>query len=283
MRADVLDHGEAITNLPILDREAGLGGVDVGRQHVDVARMAIEHGGRDFVVVARLIVEQRRQILQRVVRLQVGRLVRDHGIGGAVRLREPVTREVRHQVEDLRGLRLTHPAVGRTLDELGAHLRHLFFLLFAHRAAEHVCLTEAEPGKLTGNVHDLLLVDDDAVRLLEDWLELRQQVDDLLLAVLALYVLVDQATLQRSGAKERVRGGDVIEGSRPHILQKAAQAGRLELEDAVGIAGLQQPERCRVVPGDRGEVQFQATGQLQVLQGVFDDREVTQPEEVHFQ
>ena len=79
------------------------------------------------------------------------------------------------------------------------------------------------------------------------------------------------------------RGGDVIKGSRPHILQKAAQAGRLELEDTVGIAGLQQPERCRVVPRDRGEVQFQATGQLQVLQGVFDDREVTQPEEVHFQ
>src|SRR5207302_3479680 len=118
MGTDVLDHGKPVTNLALLDGKASLGAVDIGRQHFDIAGVAIEHGGGDFVVVARLIVEQRRQVLQRVVRFQVRRLVRDHGVGGAVRLWESITGEVGHQVENFRGLRLTDSPVGRALDEL---------------------------------------------------------------------------------------------------------------------------------------------------------------------
>ena len=200
--------------------------------------MAVEHGGCDLVVIAGLVIEQGREILERVVCLQVGRLVGDHGVGGAVGLVEPVAGEKRHQVEDLGRFRLGHAALDRPGDEFGPHLRHLVFLLLAHGGAKHIGFSQGEAGQLGGDLHDLLLVDDDAVGLFENRLELRQRVDDLLLAVLALHVLVEQAAFEWPRAEEGNRRGDVIEGRRAHVLEEAAQPGGLELEDAVRVRRL---------------------------------------------
>src|SRR5207244_7508402 len=79
---------------------------------------------------------------------------------------------------------------------------------------------------ISGDVHHLLLVDDDAVGLFENRLELGQQVGDFHLAVLALHVLVNEATLQRSGAEECVRGGDVIEGGWSHVRSEGRRGGK---------------------------------------------------------
>ena len=200
-----------------------------------------------------------------------------------MRLRESVAGEVGHQVEDLGRLRLTHAAADRALDELGAHLRHLFLFLLAHRAAEDVGFAQAEAGQLAGDVHHLLLVHDDAVGLFQDRLELGQRVDDLLLAVLALHVLIQQAALERPRPEKGNRRRDVIEAGGAHVLDQPAQAGRLQLEHAIRIGGLQQAERRRVVPGDGRQVEFQAARLLQVLERVLDDRQVAQAEEVHLQ
>ena len=100
--------------------------------------------------------------------------------------------------------------------------------------------------------------------------------------MLALHVLVNQTTLKRSGPEERVRGGDVIEGGRLHVLQQTAQPGRLELKHAVRIARLQQPKGRGIVPGNGGEVEFEPAGEAEILERVFDDREVAQSEKVHF-
>ena len=274
MGADVLDHRQAVADLSFLDGEAGLGAVDVGRQHIDVATVAVEDRSRHLVIVAGFVVEQGRQVLEWIVGLEVGRLIRDHGISGAVRLVEPVPGEERHQVEDVGRLRLGHAPVDRAGDELGAHFCHLVFLLLAHRGAQHVRLTQAEARQLGRDLHHLLLVDDHAVGLFEDGFQLRERVDDLLLATLALHVLVDEATLERPGPKQRDGRGDVLEARRPHVLQQPAQPRGLQLEHAVRVGRLQQPEGRGIVPGDLPEIEPEAARLLEILESVLDDREV---------
>ena len=138
-----------------------------------------------------------------MVGLQIGGLVGDQRIGGGVRLVEAVAGEFRHLVEDQLGARALDPALGRARDELLALRVHLGLDLLAHRAAQQIGAAQRVAGQHLGDLHDLLLVDHDAVGLLQDPLELRVQVVGLLLAVLDRDVARD--VLHRPRAVQRRR------------------------------------------------------------------------------
>ena len=72
------------------------------------------------------------------------------------------------------------------------------------------------------DLHDLLLVDDDAVGVLEDRLQRRVRVLDLLAPVLAVDEVVDHAALERTRAVERAGGDDVLEAVGLELLQQLA-------------------------------------------------------------
>ncbi len=55
------------------------------------------------------------------------------------------------------------PRATAPLDEDGALLRHLLGLLLAHRPAQQVGAAERVAGEHLRDLHDLLLVEDDAV------------------------------------------------------------------------------------------------------------------------
>ena len=99
----------------------------------------------------------------------------------------------------------------------------------------------------------------------------------------ALHVLVYQSTLERPRPEQCDGGRDVLEAGRTHVLEQASKPGRLQLEHAVGVGRLKQPERGRVVPGDLGQVESKPPGQLQVPDRVLDDRQVSQAQEIHLQ
>ena len=65
-------------------------------------------------------------------------------------------------------------ALRGALDEALALLRHLLGLLLAHGAAQHVGLAQRVAGQAIGDLHHLFLVDDDAVGLFQDLLQLRE-------------------------------------------------------------------------------------------------------------
>ena len=58
----------------------------------------------------------------------------------------------------------------RTVNELRALLRHDLGVFLPHRLAQQVGLSQRVAGDALRDLHDLLLVDDDAVRLLQDLL-----------------------------------------------------------------------------------------------------------------
>ena len=137
--ADVLQGTKAVDEGAVADGEGGEGGVDAGghgleAELVDLAlvdgklvgevEVAVHHGGHE---------------LGRVVGLEVGGLVADHGIGGGVGFVEAVVGELFQKVENLTGL-LGVDVVGglAAFDELRAFLGHFLGDLLAHRAAQEV-------------------------------------------------------------------------------------------------------------------------------------------------
>ena len=107
--------------------------------------------------------------LHRVVRLQVRGLVRDERVRRGVRLVEAVAGEELEEGEDVLRVLLGDAVRARPVDEGALLLRHLLGLLLAHRAAEEIGAAERVARERLGDLHHLLLVDDDAVRGARRW------------------------------------------------------------------------------------------------------------------
>ena len=193
----------------------------------------------------------------RVVRLQPGGLVGDERVGGGVALVEAVARELVDQVEQLVGLGGRDGIDPRAaLDEAGALGVHLRLDLLAHGAAQQIGLAEAEAGEHLGRLHHLLLVDEDAVGLLQHLLEQRMGIFDRLAAVLAGAEHRD--IVHRAGPVERDERDDVAEIVRLHRRQRAPHPLRFELEHADRLAALEEGVDLGIVPGDAVEIDVDA-------------------------
>ena len=192
--ARALDGAEPEADPPLtLGEELPVGVTDGGRGDLDVAASALVEEGLHLVRVAHLAREVGGQERSAVVRLQVRRLVRDQGVGGGVRLVEAVAPELDDVVPDL--LRHVPCAAVRlgAVEELRGELLHDLRLLLAHRLAQVVCVVEREAGEFHRCEHDLLLVDDAAVGVLQDLLEALVVVGDGLTTVLAVHEHLDHA------------------------------------------------------------------------------------------
>ena len=140
-----------------------------------------------------------------------------------------VARKLRHLVEDLAGLRLGELALSRTGQKDSALLLHLCRVFLSHGAAQQIGAAQRVAADDIRDLHDLLLVDHDAERLLEQRLELGQRVLDLAASPLALDEVVDHAHGAR--AIERVERGEMLDGVRLVAPQNVAHAAGFKLED----------------------------------------------------
>jgi hypothetical protein len=282
--ADVLHAVETEAHDRTVGREVAVGRVDVRRQHLDahVARVGDVLG--DLVAVAAFDREEGGGERDRVVRLEVRGLERDHPVRRGMGLVEAVVRELLEQVEDPVGLDLGHPARARTRLEDRPVAVHLGDLLLAHHAPQDVGLAEAVPGDRLRDLHDLLLVDGDAVGLGQD----RRQdgrgrrhvrVGDLLQPVVAPDVRGD--VLHGSGAVQRRHRDQVLDAARLELAQRVHHARRLELEHARGVAARQQLEGRRIVVREGVGVEVDAVRLFDDAHGGLDERERAEAEEVH--
>ncbi len=140
-------------------------------------------------------------------------------------------------------------------------------------------------GQLLRDRHHLLLIDDQAVGLAEHVLQGLGElgVDRLhrLASGLAAGVLVVGVGAHRAGPVERADRGDVLEGVGPHRPQQRPHRPAVELEDAQGVAALEQPVGGLVGELEVLEHDLLAAVGLDVLERVVEDGEVAQPQEVH--
>ena len=163
-----------------LHGEVGARLVDVGRVDGDVLLLHVDDVFGDLVDLVDAVIEDARKELLGIVLFEERRLIGDDGIRRRVRLVEGVGGEALHLREELgahlgrdaaRGAaRDVPPFVEVAVDEL-VLLRHQLGAVFlCHGAAHEVCLSQRVPRKVLEDLHDLLLIDDDAVRLFKDGL-----------------------------------------------------------------------------------------------------------------
>ncbi len=167
-----------------------------------------------------------RHELDRMVRLQVGRLEGHDAVGGRVRLVESVARELLDFVEN--GARLRRVArflLHAALDEGLALPGHLLGFLLAHGAAQDVALPQGEAREDAGGLLHLLLIDHDAVGLLQDRLQQRMGIDNRLAPVLA----GDEGRnhFHRPGPIEGDQGDEVLDFVDLQLPQQIPHASRL--------------------------------------------------------
>ncbi len=173
-----------------------------------------------------------------------------------MRFVEAVAGELRHLVEDQLGAAALDPTRRGALDELLALRVHLGLDLLAHRAAQQIGAAQRIAGQHLGDLHDLLLVDHDAVGFLEDLLERRVQVVGRLLAVLDRDVARD--VLHRPGAVERDDRDDVLEAVGAQLFQHVAHALAFDLEHPDRVAAAQELEGRPVVERQGREIERDA-------------------------
>ncbi len=148
--------------------------------------------------------------------------------------------------------------------------------LLADRLAQGLGLGGREPGELLRDLHVLLLVDADRVRPAGDRLQTPVGERHLLAPRLARRVHRDVA--HRPRPVEGHERDEVLELGRLDRPQGLAHARRLELEDAGRVAAGEHLVRLRVVERERADVD-----PADELDGLVDDVEVAQAEEVHLQ
>ena len=256
-RADILDRGQGIADGTAavgqrLDAEADARAVDVGRQQADLQPLELLAEDVELVGVAEVERHRGGEELDRVVGLEIGGLVGDHGIGRRVAFVEAVAGELGDLLEDRRGLGRLDAALDRAIDEALALRFHLRLDLLAHGAPQQVGAAQAVAGQRLGDLHHLLLVDHDAEGLGQDRLQAGMQVVGLLLAGLDVDVLGN--VVHRAGAVERHQRDQVLEAVGLQLAQHVAHARAFQLEHPGRLAAPDHVEGLVVVQRQVGEV-----------------------------
>ena len=253
--------------------------IDIGPQRRDAHLLALVHELGDFRNLVATAAHDGSHELGGIVGLEIGRLIGHPRIAGSMRLVEGVGGELLPVGPYLlKNLRIVSVFLA-TLDEFRLHGVDDVLLLLTHRLTQGIALATGEVGQLSAQEHHLLLIDGDAVGVLEVFLHAVDGVGDGLQAVFTLDEVGD--VVHGARTIEGIHGDEILEDGGVQLTQILLHACRLELEGADGLALLIELEGLGVVDGDGVEVYVDATGLLDDSTGLLHLREGLQAEEVH--
>ena len=219
---DVFQTAQGVDDLPVLDRERRLGAVDARRDQTDFQAVDLLLVDAELVGQVDVAIHHAGHEFDRVVRLEPCRLIADHGIGGGVGFVEAVIGELVQQIPDLLRLGLIHVVFGSTGQEFRALGVHCLLNLLAHRAAQHIGTAQRIAGHVLRDLHHLLLIDDDALRLIQDMIDGGVQQGALLAPV--LHVAEGRDILHRARTVEGDQRDDILDAGGLHLAQGVAHA-----------------------------------------------------------
>ncbi len=197
-----LDCTKSVINLAFITRrELVIRTINIGRPNIQFHAATFVDQGNNLVGVIHVGGQYRGHEFRRVMRLEPGCLVRHQRVGCRMRFVKTVAGKLLHQIEDVSGSRRLHLVGNRPVGENDALLFHLFRLLLAHRATQHIGFAETVSSQYLGYLHDLFLVQDDAVSGLQNDFQCRVGILDPRAAVFAVDKIVDHARLQGPRAK----------------------------------------------------------------------------------
>jgi len=216
--ADVLYRRQAKADLAPYNTEVHQALIDIGRQDFNPQPAAFFNIQGYLVGVFHNAGNEGRHVLDGIIGLEVGRLVGHQGIGSRMALVKTVTGKVGHQVEDVAGHIGGYSLLcgtGQELLPLGSNNLRLFL---AHGPAQKIGLAEAETGQVAGNLHDLLLIEDNPIGLGQNWLQGRMQVFYLPAAVFPGDIVLHHAASQGPRPVKGYQGDDIGQGGGLQLL-----------------------------------------------------------------
>ena len=129
----------------------------------------------------------------------------------------------------------------------------------------------------------MLLVDNHAVGLFQHGLELGQLVFDFPRTVFALDEIVDHAAADWTGTVERIERGQMFQTGRFEAAENVLHPGTFKLKHTAGQSRGKEIVGLLIVEREGVHVQIEALVLFEHLQGVVDDRQRGQGQEVHLQ
>ena len=217
------------------------------------------------------------------MRLKVRCLPRKKCIGGTVRLVEAIVRKMCQKIEDVIGKCCLNPVLFTALQE-DFLLRHQeIMLLLPHGTAQQICLTEAESGEHLNNLHDLLLIEHNAERFLQNRFEQGVHIDDLFFPVQAVDEVRHHAAAQGPRPIECDRRNEIDKPLRLNVLDEICHARRLHLEHSSRIPIAQH--LCCFLIDQRNliDIEINAMRSTYMVHCIRNDGECTQPQKVHLE
>ena len=161
-------------------------------------------------------------------------------------------------------------------------LRHQrLFILLAHRPSDEVCLAEREACKKLEDLHDLFLVDGNAVGDLKYLLLFGTVVGYGLFAVLPLAETVYE--LHGTGTIERYARYQVFESIGLERLHEPLHAALFKLKHAVGVTVGNESVRARIGISYLGEIDYKSRILFYIVDALFDIGQSDQRKEVHLE
>ena len=177
-------------------------------------------------------------------------------------------------------------AVARRLtagDEVLAFILHGLAVLLAAGPAQFVGVCQRVGGELLRHAHDRLLVDHQPKGVGEKLLGIGVEVGNRLSAVLAIGVVVVHVRGHRARPVQGNERCNILETGRSERSHEGAHRPRLELEHADRVATRQKVEGGLIVERHLVDVDGLAPGGLDEGQGVGDDVQVPESQEVHLE
>ena len=196
---------------------------------------------------------------------------------------EPVAGKEVDEVKDILCGLPGHPALDRPVDEGGPLLGQDVRFLLGDALAQDVRFLQREAGHLVGDLHDLFLVDNDAVGRPQDGLDAGVIVVNPLPAVLAVDVLLDATRLDGARAVQGDDGCQVFYGGRLDACGHAFHAAGFHLEHAYGVAGADELVDFGVACVDMADVNRDSRLFPDHVHRVLDNPQVRKAQEIHLQ
>ena len=285
-----LDRADPIDDFPVIvDVEMVQARVNIRRQDLQPHAPALVHQANHLFGVVHIGGHYRRHKFSGIVSLQPQRLIRHQSISGGVGFVKSVPGEFFHQVEDFHRQFAIDAVFLRPIFKDGTLLGHLFRLFLTHRTTQHICAAKGVTRKHLGDLHDLFLIQDDAV----GWLQYRFQafmlplhirIGNLFAPVLTVDKVIYHPRLQRARTEQSHQRDHIFEAVWLQTLNQIFHAAGFKLEDGCRLGALQHVETFLVIKRDSRNIQRRLavllTAGVDHLQRPVDDGQRTQTKEV---
>ena len=153
----------------LVNSEELVGPVDIGQQHGNSQPETLVDRAYDFFGMVQPGIQHRRHIFQGIVRLEISRPIGDKSVANAVGFVERVAGEGLYEVEYRGCQTLVKPFCGSPSYKLFSFLGHQRRDLLAHGLAHDVGFTQRVSSELLKNQQHLVLINDDAVGLVQQF------------------------------------------------------------------------------------------------------------------